>query len=163
MTGLYGHIVETDEILNERFNKKTTVHELLEKVIVNEKWDCSVDKLSLYFARKNDKRLSESEPEMLDLFQGKLSDGLKKIISDTNRIDPDTLVRTFNHTCGTYTLLEAPPRIRRRYRKSVVETRRRLIGHLAAKNADLDSFDELSWWERLSSYILPPKVDKKYL
>ncbi|KAL3670713.1 hypothetical protein V7S43_003901 [Phytophthora oleae] len=160
---MFGHIIETNEIFDVSCDRETTVRDLLGKVIVHKDWDCSVDELNLYFARKNGQPLLESEPECFDLSQGKLSDGLRKIMSEANRIDPDTLVQTLITTCDTYLLLKAPPRILRKhkYRKSVAATRRSLIesGHLAAENADLESFDEVCWWERLSSYILPPKMD----
>ncbi|KAL3659110.1 hypothetical protein V7S43_015994 [Phytophthora oleae] len=119
-----------------------TVRELLEEVILHKTWDCSVDELNLYFARKNDQRLGQSEPET---FEGKQSDGLREIMSEANRIDPDTRMGTVVDTCETFFLLEAPPRIRRKYRRSVTATRRYFIkaGRLAEEDADLESLDEL--------------------
>ncbi|KAG1704878.1 hypothetical protein DVH05_004907 [Phytophthora capsici] len=169
MYSIFGRIVETDNCFGEDFDRDMTVRQLFEKMIVNKKWDCSVDELNLYFARKNGRRLDEYEPEGLDLCQGKLSDRLRKIMSDENKIDPDTKIQTFYNTCDTYLLLEAPPRIRRKYRDRVAETRRQFIklGLITAEDADLEFLEELpsGWWETLRSYILPPKVatEKKKL
>ncbi|KAK1931431.1 hypothetical protein P3T76_013187 [Phytophthora citrophthora] len=125
---IFGHILETDRKFGEFYGRQTTVRELLGKVIKREKWDCSVDELNLYFPRKNGQRLQVNDPEYFDLEQGELSDGLREIMSDANRIDLDTRIRSFSATCEYDFLLEAPPRIRRKYRRSVAEIRRYFIG-----------------------------------
>ncbi|KAL3668473.1 hypothetical protein V7S43_006557 [Phytophthora oleae] len=136
----FGYILETDQGFDEDCDGKMTVREVLDKGIMHKKWGCFADELNLYFARKNGQRsLGKSEPECFDLYQGKLSDGLRDIMSEANKIDPDTRIETLFSTYGTYFLLEAPPRIRRKYRRSVAATRRYFIksGQLAVEDASM--------------------------